>query len=247
MAGERTGLNRLTGLFRRREPASASAAPRSAVRTDVGRVRQINEDRVLDRGELGLWAVADGMGGMRAGDVAAQAVVDALAALELVSVAEIEQALARASATIHVNGGGTSGATVVAVLVEGASATVLWAGDSRAYQVRGTRVRQVTRDHSFVQEMVDRGLLDPAEADGHPRANVITRAVGVARELALESVTLTLEPGDRLFLCSDGVSRSLDPADLARDEPVDTLADWLLAAALERDGSDNATLALIAV
>jgi serine/threonine protein phosphatase PrpC len=217
------------------------------VRTDVGRVRSINEDRVLDRGETGLWAVADGMGGMRAGDVAAQTVVDALSGLTAVSPESIRQALSAASGTIFQSGGGTSGATIVAAHVTGRAATILWAGDSRAYQVRGSKVRQVTRDHSLVQDMVDRGLIDAAEADGHPRANVITRAVGVAPSLALDSVQLTLEPGDRLFLCSDGVSRSLDLADLARDEPVDLLADRLLAGALERDGSDNASLVLIAV
>lgn len=237
--------------FRRRTTVPAqgptAVAPRAAPRTDVGRVRKINEDRVLDRGENGLWAVADGMGGMRAGDVAAQAVVDSLAGLETVSPDTIAQVLQAANATIHASGGGTSGATIVAAHVAGDVATVLWAGDSRAYQVRGHKARQVTRDHSFVQDMVDRGLLDAADADSHPRANVITRAVGVAPGLQLDRVTLSLEAGDRVFLCSDGVSRSLDLADLVRPEPIDLLADRLLAAALERDGSDNASLVLIEV
>jgi serine/threonine protein phosphatase PrpC len=235
--------------FRRRAPTAApiAVAPRAAPRTDVGRVRKINEDRVLDRGENGLWAVADGMGGMRAGDVAAQTVVDLLAGLELVSPDAITQVLQAANATIHATGGGTSGATIVAAHVAGDAATILWAGDSRAYQVRAGKVRQVTRDHSFVQDMVDRGLIEAADADSHPRANVITRAVGVAADLQLDRVSLALEAGDRLFLCSDGVSRSLDLADLARAEPIDVLADRLLAAALERDGSDNASLVLIEV
>ena len=235
--------------FRRRspEPAAALAAPRAAVRTDVGRVRRINEDRVLDRGEIGLWAVADGMGGMQAGDVAAQAVVDSLAGVAAPSPDSISAALEAASATIYASGGGQSGATIVAALIAGAQATILWAGDSRAYLVRGREVRQLTRDHSLVQDMVDRGLLDPADADAHPRANVITRAIGVAATLRLDRVELSLEAGDRLMLCSDGVSRSLDLADLARAEPVEALADRLLARALERDGSDNASLVLIGV
>lgn len=235
----------LRGLFRRRAPVPAR--PRAALRTDVGRVRKINEDRVLDRGDAGLWAVADGMGGMRSGDVAAQAVVDALAGLETVSADGIAGALGEASAAIHAQGGGQSGATIVAALVADGQATILWAGDSRAYQVRGSKVRQITRDHSFVQEMVDRGLIDAAEADSHPRANVITRAVGVAESLELDRLEIELAAGDRLLLCSDGVSRSLDLADLARAEPLDALADRLLAAALERDGSDNASLVLIEV
>jgi serine/threonine protein phosphatase PrpC len=242
---------RLPALFRRRAPARAPAPnpalPRAALRTHVGRVRTVNEDRVLDRGEFGLWAVADGMGGMQAGDVAAQAVVDALAALETVDQPAILGALRRVSAAIYASGAGQSGATIVAALLTGTEATILWAGDSRAYQVRGTQVRQISRDHSVVQEMVDRGLLDPAEAESHPRANVITRAIGVMTDVTIDRVQVTLAPGDRLMLCSDGVSRSLLPADLARREPAEALADRLLAGALERDGTDNASLVLIEV
>lgn len=233
----------LAGLWRRRR--RAPAAPKAAVRTDVGKVRTINEDRVLDRGELGLWAVADGMGGMRAGDVAAQAVVDALAALEIVSDTTMADALQGASAAIHAAGGGRSGATIVAAHIVGAEATILWAGDSRAYHVHGDAVRQVTRDHSLVQDLVDAGLLEPAKAESHPRANVITRAIGVAPQVAIDTVRVGLVPGDRLLLCSDGVSRSLIPADLAVRQPIETLADRLLAAALDRDGTDNASLVLI--
>lgn len=232
-------------LTRRRRPRP-TMAPRAAVRTDVGRVRRINEDRVLDRPEAGLWAVSDGMGGMHAGDVAAQAVVDALAAADP-SPEAIVAALGGANAAIHAAGGGRSGATVVAALVGDGQATLFWAGDSRAYHIRGAAVRQVTRDHSVVQDLVDAGLLAAEEADTHPRSNVITRAIGVAPAVAVDSVRIDLEPGDRLFLCSDGVSRSLALHDLAARERVEALADRLLSDALERDGSDNASLVLIEV
>ncbi len=236
---------KLGALFRRRK--AVAKPPGSAVRTDVGRVRTVNEDRVLDRGGAGLWAVADGMGGMRAGDVAAQAVVDALAALEPVSEAAVLAALGQVNAAILAAGGGRSGATIVAAYVKDTAATIMWAGDSRAYHVRGPAVRQVSRDHSLVQDLIDRGLLDPAAAEGHPHANVITRAIGVAAELTIDTERLDLALGDRLMLCSDGVSRSLDLDDLARPGPIGVLADRLLAAALERDGSDNASLVLIEV
>jgi serine/threonine protein phosphatase PrpC len=176
-------------LLRRRR-TRAPAAPVSAARTDVGKVRTVNEDRVLERAELGLWAVADGMGGMRAGDLAAQAVVDSLAALDTVTEDTITDALRAASAAIHASGGGRSGATIVA-------------------------------------------------------AHVVTRAIGVSPTVAIDTVRVALAPGDRLFLCSDGVSRSLVAADIAMRDPVATVADRLLAAALERDGSDNASLILI--
>lgn len=202
---------------------------------------------MLERPDHGLWAVADGMGGMRAGDVAAQAVVDALAALDTVSEATMASALHGANVAIHEAGGGKSGATIVAAHVADGHATILWAGDSRAYHVHAGTVRQVTRDHSLVQDMVDRGLLAPAEAESHPRANVITRAIGVAPDVVIDTVRVTLVSGDRLLLCSDGVSRSLIPGDLAAREPVAALADRLLAAALERDGTDNASLIVIEV
>ena len=226
-------------------PPAISVPPRSAARTHVGRVRTVNEDRVLDRPERGLWAVADGMGGLSAGDVAAAQVVATLDALETIDETALLDALQRANAAILAEGGGRSGATIVAAHVAGDVATIFWAGDSRAYHVRGSKVRRLTRDHSVVQDLIDAGLLDEDKAEGHPRSNVVTRALGVQAPVAIDTVQVTLEPGDRVMLCSDGVSRSLDVRDLGRGGDLDALADRLLAAALERDGTDNASLVLI--
>jgi serine/threonine protein phosphatase PrpC len=251
--GSRT-LVRLAALLRRNRPApslayplstAAAVNPRSAARTDVGRVRSVNEDRVLDAPDRALWAVADGMGGLSAGDVAAQTAVTMLAAIEAVSEASLLDALQRANAAILAQGGGRSGATIVAAHAHAGVATVLWAGDSRAYQVRGTTVRRLTRDHSVVQDLIDAGLLDEAQAEGHPRANVVTRALGVTTPVTIDTMRVAVAPGDRILLCSDGVSRSLDLRDLGRGGALDALADRLLGAALERDGSDNASLVLI--
>jgi serine/threonine protein phosphatase PrpC len=244
------GLVTLAALLRRvrrvQSPV-ASARPTSVARSDVGRVRTVNEDRVLDRPDRALWAVADGMGGLSAGDVAATAAVAALDSLAEVTEAAIAEALQHANAAILAQGGGRSGATIVVAHVADGFATIFWAGDSRAYHVRGTKVRQLTRDHSVVQDLVDAGLLDEDKAESHPRANVVTRALGVVAPVAIDTVRVVVEPGDRVMLCSDGVSRSLDVRDLARSERIDALADRLLAAALERDGSDNASLVLIEV
>ncbi|WP_331043026.1 PP2C family protein-serine/threonine phosphatase [Sphingomonas sp.] len=225
----------------------AATSPRSAARTHVGRVRTINEDRVLDRPGRRLWAVADGMGGLSAGDVAADLAVATLDALASVTEAALLEALQHANTEILAAGGGRSGTTIVAAHIAGDLLTVFWAGDSRAYHVRGTRVRKLTRDHSVVQDLIDAGLLDEDKADGHPRSNVVTRALGVVAPVAIDTVRVTLEPGDRVMLCSDGVSRSLILRDLARGGALNALADTLLTGAIERDGSDNASLVLIEV
>lgn len=247
------GLVTLGALLRRlrRAPAAVRVeepgVPRSESRTDVGRVRTVNEDRVLDRPEHRLWAVADGMGGLSAGDVAAERVVATLAALDPVTDAAVLDALHQANEAILASGSGRSGATIVAAHIAGDCATIFWAGDSRAYHIRGGIVRRLTRDHSVVQDLIDAGLLDEDKAEGHPRANVVTRALGVMSPVVIDTVQVTLACGDRLMLCSDGVSRSLDLRNLQTGVALHAWADGLLAAALERDGSDNASLVVIEV
>ena len=230
------------------------ASLRSAGRTHVGRVRTVNEDRLLDRADRGLWAVADGMGGHSAGAAAATAVVGVLDALaddpRPIDEARVRAALGQANQAIHDGGSAdaTSGTTVVVAAIAGSTATICWAGDSRAYRIRDGRAERLTRDHSVVQEMIDAGVLSAAAAERHPHAHVVTRALGVAPTIALESRTIALEPGDRLLLCSDGVSRSIYPRDFVTmpHAPGD-IADRFLANALQRDGGDNATLVVVAV
>ena len=235
-------------LTRRRSREAAALAVRSTHRTHVGRVRQVNEDRVLDRPERRLWAVADGMGGHSAGDRAAAAAIDALDALPgPITAPAILEALHDANRSIAAQAErGGSGTTVVVAWGEGARLHLFWAGDSRAYRVREGRATPLTRDHSLVQELVDGGLLTEAEAERHPQANVVTRALGIAPGVAIETRATDLAPGDLLLLCSDGLSRSLDPRDFAPGLALDTQADRLLRHALQRDGSDNASLVLIA-
>jgi serine/threonine protein phosphatase PrpC len=225
---------------------------RSVSRSHVGRVRQVNEDRVLDRADRGLWAVADGMGGHRGGDIAAELAIVALRGLadadEPFSEAAILTALERANGEIRARSeaaGGVIGSTVVVLHVADGLAQVFWAGDSRAYRARDGRWEQVTRDHSLVQQLVDEGLIDREQAKRHPQAHVITRALGVEGDVEIESVSFAVEPGDLLLLCSDGLSRSLgDDAVMEIDEQA---AERLLSAALERDGSDNISFVLVAI
>lgn len=227
-------------------------AVQSVARSHVGLVRLINEDRVFDCPERGLWAVADGMGGHSGGDLAAQAVVDAFRDLATsdaaIDAAAMLAAIACGNAAIVARNaahGTDAGSTVVAAQLAGREVTIAWVGDSRAYLVRDGAMRQLSHDHSFVQDLIDAGLLTVAAAARHPRANVVTRALGVADHVDIATVTVALEPGDRLLLCSDGLSRSLDT--IVPDEPLDAVADTLLQGALERDGSDNVTLICLAV
>jgi serine/threonine-protein phosphatase Stp1 len=239
---------------RSRPPRADDTVYASQSRSHVGRVRSVNEDRLLDRADRRLWAVVDGMGGHSGGAAAATAVVDALQALAddpaPIDDAAVRRAVSRANRTIHDGGGeghGTSGATVVIALIEGNEATIFWAGDSRAYLIRDGRAAQLTHDHSVVQEMIDAGVLTEAAADRHPQASIVTRALGVAPAVVLDSATALLQHGDRLMLCSDGVSRSLDARDFTTmPAELGEATERFLGNALQRDGSDNATLVVIA-
>lgn len=247
--------------LRRRQRDVPRAAARAVCfhsegRSHVGRVRTVNEDRLFERADRGLWAVADGMGGHSGGAAAAGKVVALLDDLAndpaSIDPARVQAALEHANRAIHGAGHGvgsgdaTSGTTVVVAMIRGATATIFWAGDSRAYRIRGGKAECLTRDHSIVQELIDAGLLGEAAAARHPQANVVTRALGVAPTIVVESVTIAVAPGDRLLLCSDGVSRSLAWRDFATSPmALGDSADRFLANALQRDGGDNATLVVI--
>jgi serine/threonine protein phosphatase PrpC len=249
---------RLAGWFRAgsgTRPAAEARTPRppiSVSRSHVGRVRMINEDRVFDSAAAGLWAIADGMGGHAAGDVAAQAVVSALHQLsesaEPFDGGAIETALVEAGRRVH----GTmsrSGSTVVALHIDGLRGTVLWAGDSRAYRLRDGRMERLTRDHSVVQDLIDAGAIRADQADRHPEAHVITRALGTAPDVAVDRRDIDVREGDLFLLCSDGLSRGCLDGTLsaALGGSIPDMADRLLARALEAGGNDNISLLLVAV
>jgi serine/threonine protein phosphatase PrpC len=229
-------------------------------RTDVGLRRKMNEDSILVRTERGLWAVADGMGGHEAGDVASAMVAEALQRLPIVyglerlvdaAIDELRQVnqrlieLARSGAHQR-----TIGTTVVALAIADGHFHCFWAGDSRAYRVRDGAIRRISRDHSLVQDLVDAGMLAADEAERHVNANVITRAVGVAEELEVDSSTGDALPGDVFLLASDGLTRLVDDqeilAQLATKTPDDA-ADTLLEMVLARGAPDNVSLIIIRI
>lgn len=220
-----------------------------------GAVRSHNEDAFVDRPDLGLWAVADGAGGHDAGEVASgmlKEVLDAippgLSASELLAqvrlrVADVHQALRdeaekRGPRAIIAS-------TLVVLLARDGHFACLWAGDSRVYLLRDGTLAQVTRDHSLVQELVDAGTISADEADGHPRANVITRAVGAAETLELDKVSNRLAAGDRFLLCSDGLNKTLSDAELAELLADAGPAERLIGEALARRATDNITVVAV--
>jgi len=221
--------------------------------TDVGTVRNHNEDALVNRPDLGLWAVADGAGGHARGDVASRMIAEALEAIppDLTAgemLAEIRQRMTDAHATLRESQDGemheVSASTVVVVIARGDHFACLWAGDSRAYLLRDGEMTQITRDHSLVQELLDAGAIRPDEALNHPRSNVITRAVGAGCDgLVLDEVTERLLPGDRFLLCSDGMCKALRDDALASTlgEPHGMPAQVLIDGALAANASDNVT------
>jgi serine/threonine protein phosphatase PrpC len=228
----------------------------SVGRTHAGRVRTLNEDALLNRPDIGLWAVADGMGGHECGDVASAVVVDALAGVSRYATAyafrdAVAGALKTANGELAERSAlhGTTGATIVTVLTHGAHYACLWAGDSRAYLYRGGALRRLTRDHSLVQEMVDAGALSEAAARAHPKSNVITRAVGASGHLELDEVSGAIRQGDRFLLCSDGLTSVVQDREIAEAivrAPLEAAAERLMELALGRCAPDNVTLLLIA-
>ena len=230
----------------------------SAARSDPGRVRSVNEDACLEHSHIGLWAVADGMGGHEAGDVASRMIVDALAQVgrrprlgELADAVEAE--LEQVNATLlamAAEGGGERviGSTVAVLLALRRHGMVMWAGDSRVYRLRGGVLARLTRDHSEFEDLLDEGLVNPEEAETHPSGNVITRAVGGGEDLALDSVRVDIIGGDRFLLCSDGLYKELEEPEigerLARGGAREACA-ALVDTALARGSRDNVTVVVV--
>lgn len=228
--------------------------PRHAAATHAGHRRPHNEDSHAEFEDLGLYLVADGMGGHEAGEVASRIVVEHVE--RSVRAGEpLEQAVrgshdAVLAASDAGEGRPGMGSTVVAAQIAGDRFRVAWAGDSRAYQMAGGLVR-LTNDHSLVQEMVDRGALSASEARSHPERSLITRAVGMPDQddMEVDVVEGRLGPGESLLLCSDGLTEELDDDEIQRilvaeRQPEDRVA-RLVDAALAAGGRDNVTVVLV--
>jgi serine/threonine protein phosphatase Stp1 len=224
-------------------------------RTHVGLRRKVNEDSLAVRTDRGLWAVADGMGGHDAGDVASAKVTEALLKLPIIYGLDelVDHAMTAVQDVncelIELGASGdaqrTIGSTVVGLAISGERFRCFWAGDSRAYRVRDGAITQLSRDHSLVQDLVSAGMLGPEEAVDHPNANIITRAVGVAEELKIDNASGDARPGDQFLLATDGLTRMVDDRELAAvltsRQPAEA-ADELIEMVLARGAPDNVTL-----
>jgi protein phosphatase len=229
----------------------------SAARSDKGCVREINEDTCLDQPQRGLWAVADGMGGHDVGDLASQLVIEALG--QLPDAAGLKQCIAQARARLQDANRQLReeasrrqvqriGTTVVVLIACDRFCAYLWAGDSRIYLLRQGQLRQLTRDHSQVEELRQSGYLTEEEARNHPAHNIITRAVGATDHLDLDEDAIEVADGDVFLLCSDGLSN-----EVTYDEIQQTLASVdclrapheLVDIALARGGRDNITAVVV--
>jgi protein phosphatase len=231
--------------------------------SDRGLVRANNEDAVLDRPDVSLWAVADGMGGHAAGEIASRLAIGVLER-DLAQrpdrprgVADwLRNAFTSANAVIRAHGkavaetrGMGTTLTVLAASAAAQAAVIAHVGDSRAYRARGGEIEQLTRDHTWVQERVDAGLLTRSQARDHPFASVLTRVLGMAAAVAPDILDVRIEPGDVYLLCSDGLT-GMVPVEhivtvLAGNGSLRQVVDDLVDTAKSNGGLDNISLVVL--
>ena len=223
--------------------------------TDTGMVRALNEDSFLVKPEIGLWAVADGMGGHDAGDFASQTLVAELdkvteTASAPVLLSAIKERVFAANrilrdAAEERGPGSVIGCTLAALVIYDGAYACVWSGDSRVYRVHYNKIEQISRDHTEAQELVDRGTITPEEARTWPRKNVITRAIGVFDEPDLEVEQGRVEHGDIFIICSDGLTEHVEDHEIERfvlRRPLDHAVDTMISTTLERGAKDNVTV-----
>ena len=248
----------------------------AAAKTDVGRKRLENEDRFCLAPEIGLYVVADGMGGHAAGEVASRLAVDTIqewtarylnggdaaligppavsgtpeASFLLSSIRVANQIIFDAAKDHHEYAG--MGTTVVAVLAHGDRFVLAHVGDSRIYRMRDGRIAQISRDHSFVQHQVDHGVISAAEAQQSHYRHMITRALGLKESVEIDLAEQPARPGDTLLLCSDGLSDLLDDDEIlavaqAHTANLEQACQALVDRANAKGGDDNVTVVLVQV
>lgn len=247
-------------LFKRFIHNQAEKSDRPSIQfscfTHPGKVRSNNEDSFLMLPEMGIWAVADGMGGHNCGEVASAVGLMTLHR-ELASGAKLIEAIQRAHLEVkeqafkNVEAQGM-GMALVAIQIEAGRYQIAWVGDSRAYLWRNNGLRQLTKDHSYVQMLIDQGLIDEESAKAHPYKNVITQAIGSSDQevVQVDVVEEKREKKDIVLLCSDGLTGQVPDSTietiLAGDGSLDNKAEQLLTEALANAADDNVTLILLA-
>jgi serine/threonine protein phosphatase PrpC len=217
--------------------------------------RDGNEDCFVADGSLGLWLVADGVGGHSCGEVAA-AIVAATVTEEVTRGQPLATAIHQAHADVlrEIASRDTNtrmGSTVVALLLADADYTLVWVGDSRAYLWDGIKLAQLTRDHSHVRDLVDRGMLASEDIKSHPERHALTQSIGVSldMQLSLGQSLGQLEVGQQILLCSDGLTDELPDSEIAQQlrhhSSTQAQVDGLINAALQAGGRDNVTAVIV--
>lgn len=232
----------------------------SSAATHCGAVRNMNEDAFLNRNNDGLWAVADGMGGHEAGEVASEMITASLGRVDVTQpLADVVDAIEDTLLEVHHKirtysrthcEGRTMGSTVVSLFIRESVGVCLWAGDSRLYRYRDNQLQQVSDDHSQVNEMLARGMITPQEAVNHPASNVITRAVGASETLYIDVTLVELKTNDIYLLCSDGLYGALDEPEIAgllACGDVEVATQTLIERSLQAGARDNVTVIAVKV
>jgi len=224
--------------------------------THVGLQRELNEDTYYGDAGLGLWLIADGMGGHAHGELASALAREAIVR-EVRRGAELEQAIRSADRDIQQHSSQRPdprpmGTTVVAAVVRERRFQIAWVGDSRGYLWCDGRLTRLSHDHSYIQTLIRAGVINRAQARRHPQRNVVTQALGVTapEQLTVDTLSGEFAPGSQLLLCSDGLTEEVRDAQiagiLAKSEwSAQECVDALVAAALDNGGADNITVVLI--
>lgn len=224
----------------------------------TGLVRKINEDAMLSLPEQKLWAVADGMGGYEAGNIASDMIISSLKKLKLggslnETVNRVEDSLIEVNNLILAYAdilldGRILGSTVVTLIIKGRVGICMWAGDSRLYRYRNRQLEQLTRDHSYVANQVMQGQITAKEAGDHPDSNIITRAVGADSEIYIDINAFSVQLGDIFLLCSDGLYNKVSNNEIAKtlaSLSIKQAVNELVLKALDNGADDNVSVVLI--
>jgi len=226
--------------------------------THVGMVRKVNEDSILSKSDMCLWAVADGMGGYEAGDYASNMIVSTLGETEydqdLNDMAnKLVTSLNSANQRIldyskHKLNNRTTGSTVVCLVIRDSVGMCLWAGDSRLYRFRNQRLEQISQDHSQVEELIRQGMISREEAKDHPQSNVITRAIGASPNVIIDTHSFSIMPGDTFLLCSDGLYNAVTEDEInyfLKNYNTNECVNGFISRALENGAKDNVSAIVI--
>ncbi len=256
---DNSGMSWLSDIPSQASGNPAAAAWSSSGLTNVGHVRKINQDAFIERSEAGLWAVADGMGGHKAGEDASKAVVDALQ-----TVSPAGNNLERFSSSVVVRlkqvnseliemargfgAGEIVGSTVVVLLAAGNRCAAVWVGDSRIYRYRDRTLVQLTEDHSLVAELSRMGVNNREELSEGPVSSVLTRALGAEERIEVDTIISEAKEGDVFLLCSDGLTREVSSGEIAEilgKRDCERSSRELIDLALSRGARDNVTVVVV--